>query len=626
MMKRLTKMISALLTLTLLLTGCLLPIASAESGVFKDVASWPPMNSYIANRYAANGLGWQIDSMTNEGMFALVAVSGTVYPRLALSYEQDEYSDTIHLRKDVKYNDGQPFSAKDIWAYYILNSGCIVSQQVKKIDILDDYTIRLTWREKINPNVRLRMIAVNVDASIPYHIFSAYVDKAADIIAKGTETENTANRRAFGLEYSEELINELDANWQAFILYGPENKLPVGTGSYMVSKMTDTDCIMVKNPHYYNLDKLGFEKIHFVNVDNDTKMTMLQAGELSRSDGTPAKDVLEGILAANESLVHYMTLDNASIGVAIDIQDPNLSKVEVRKALVHVLDRDVIRQVANYYGTTSKYAETGMPESYIKTDGWVNEKALSKMTEYKHDHERASELLQSIGWNKKSDGWYNEKDEKIAWTIISTPDFQFLNAAQIFAQQLSAFGLNTEHKVLESSVYSASYTAKGEKTYEFACNWINNCWGLFCPYGPLQEGYFNRQFASNAGNFPQFEEGARKGEIKMIYPDFDGKETDISSLLKTMLAMNDEDMIEAASRISYIINENVFSISFFQNASGYWLNQDHIEGLPLPEQIKAQNRNIMIPDNPEQLKIVNDHWYIWVAQGLVLSNGTYKAK
>ena len=625
MFKKFKTFLALALTLCLCLTGMVMP-AYAESGVFTDTCNWPPVNSYIANYYAANGVGWQIGSMTYEGMFCLVAVSGTVYPRLAESYEQDDFTDTIHLRQDVKYNDGEPFTAKDIWSYYMLNNTCTVSQQAKSIEMVDDYTIRITWREQINPGVRIRMIATNNDAQIPYHIFSEYVDKAAELLATGVETENAANRRAFGLEYTEETVTALDANWQAFIKYGPENKVPVGTGSYMVSKMTDTDCIMVKNPYYYNLDKLGFEAIHFVNVDNDTKFQMLQNGELSRSDGTPAKDVLEGILESNPNLVHYMTLDNASVGVAIDQSDENLSKPEVRQAIAYVLNRDAIREVGNYYGTTSAYAAAGMPESYIRNEKWVSEDVASKMTVYETNHEKATELLESVGWTKKDDGWYNEKDEKISWITISTSEFQFLNAAQIFSQQLTAFGLNTELKVLEPSVFTSSYTAEGEKDYEFACNWIDNCWGLFCPYGPLQEGYYRDAFAARAGSFPKFTEGNRKGEINMVYADQNGEDTDISALLKTMLSMSDEEMVDAASRISYITNENVFSISFFQNASGYWLNQNDIEGLPLPEQIEAQNRNVMVPTDPEELNIVNDHWYIWVAQGLVLSNGTYQAK
>lgn len=621
------KLLTLVLSLAMLLSVCLVPTAAvAESGVFTDVCTWPPVNSFIANVYASNGIGWQIDSMTNEGMFALVAVSGTVYPRLAESYEQDEYTDTIHLRQDVKFNDGTPYTAKDVWSYYILNNSCTVSQQAKSIEIIDDYTIKFTWREQINPGVRLRMIATNLDARIPYHIFGEYVDKAAELLSTGVETENAANRRAFGLEYTEETVAALDANWQAFIKYGPEDKIPVGTGSYMVSKMTDTDCIMVKNPYYYNIDKLGFEKLHFVNVDTDTKMQMLQAGELSRCDGTPAKDVLEGILESNESLVHYMTLDNASVGVSIDIQDPNLSKPEVRQAIAYVLDRDAIREVGNFYGTTATYAAAGMPESYIRTEGWIDADTQSKMTVYSTNYDKATELLNSVGWTKKDDGWYNENDEKISWITISTSDFQFLNAAQVFSQQLTAFGLNTELKVLESSVFTASYTAEGERDYEFACNWIDNCWGLFCPYGPLQEGYYRDAFAVDAGNFPKFTEGERMGEINMVYADQNGEETDISALLKTMLGMNDEDMIKAASRISYITNENVFSISFFQNASGFWLNQDQIEGLPLQEDIEASGRNVLVPEDPEKLSIVNDHWYIWVAEGLVISNGTYQAK
>ncbi len=624
-MRKLTTRLALILAVCLLSTCFVVAPASAESGVFTDTCSWPPVNSYIANYFATNGVGWQIGSMTYEGLFCLVAVSGTYYPRLAESFEQDDYTDTIHLRQDVKYNDGEPLTAKDIWGYYMLNNSCSVTQQLKSIEIVDDYTLKFTWRETINPGVRIRMIATNYDGCIPYHIFGSYVDAAAQLLATGVETENAANKRAFGLEYTEETISALSANWQAFISYGPENQIPCGTGSYMVSKMTDTDCIMVKNPSYYNLDLLGFEKIHFVNVDTDTKMTMLQAGQLSRSDGTPAKDVLEGILAADTNLVHYMTLDNASVGVSIDIQDENLNKKEVRQAIAYVLDRDAIREVGNYYGYTATYAALGMPESYVNNEGWVSADVTALMTKYPTDQAKATELLTSVGWTKKDDGWYNENDAKIQWTTITTSDFQFLNAAQVFSQQLTAFGLTTELKVLEPSVYTSEYTAE-TKDYEFACNWIDNCWGLYCPYGPLQEGYYGTAFAARAGNFPKFTEGSRKDEINMVYQDQNGEDTDISALLKTMLAMSDADMIAAASRISYITNENVFSISFFQNASGYWLNMADIDGLPLADQIEAQGRNIMIPTDPEQLKTVNDHWYIWVAQGLVLSNGTYKSK
>lgn len=119
MFKKFKTFLALALTLCLCLTGMVMP-AYAESGVFTDTCNWPPVNSYIANYYAANGVGWQIGSMTYEGMFCLVAVSGTVYPRLAESYEQDDFTDTIHLRQDVKYNDGEPFTAKDIWSYYML--------------------------------------------------------------------------------------------------------------------------------------------------------------------------------------------------------------------------------------------------------------------------------------------------------------------------------------------------------------------------------------------------------------------------------------------------------------------------------------------------------------------------
>ena len=395
----------------------------------------------------------------------------------------------------------------------------------------------------------------------------------------------------------------------------------------MVSKMTDTETIMVPNPYYYNKDKLGFDELHFYNVDTDTKMTMLREGKLTRSDGTPAKDVLEEILNANEDLVHYTTLDNASVGVSIDIQNKQLSNPVVRQAIAYVIDRDAIRQVANYYGTTATYAETGMPESYATTTGWLDPDVASKMTKYSTDQDKATELLESVGWTKESDGWHDENGELISWTTITTSDFQFLNAATIFSNQLTDFGLKTELKVLESAVFTSEYTKEGEKDYEFACNWIDNCWNLYCPYGPLNEGYFNGAFAAKAGNFPTFTSGSRKGEVDMTYKDQNGEDVDISATLKPMLAMSNEDMVKEASRLEYIINENVFSIAFFQNASGFWLNSADIEsGMPFQDEIASNGRNFLVPTDPDKLSTVNDHWYIWVGQGLVISDGTYQGK
>lgn len=622
MFNRTKKMLVLILTLCMmgsLFAGC---AGGGGQSVFRDTASWPPANSYVANNFNPNGVGWQIGSVSYEGTFAYVAVSGVMKPRLAVSYDQDEMSDTIHYRKDVKWNDGKPFTSKDIWAYYTLNSNNAVTLALSSLEIVDDYTVKFNWREKLNKDVRIRTIAQQVDATIPYHIFKEFVDKADELIKKGTPTDDPGQMRAYGLAFDEATVDALTANWKSFANFGPENKVPVGTGCYMLKNLTDSEAVMVKNPHYYNKDKVGFDMLKFSNVDTNTRQSMLQQGQLERMDGTPAKDVLEGILAANKDLVHYMTLDNASVGIAINQGNPHLAQVDFRKALVYVLDRDKIREVGNAFGKTAEYAELGMPESYAAE--WINPDVLAKMTKYETNHQKATELLQGLGYKKDGNVWKDKDGKNLSFTMGTTNEFQFLNPANIAAQQLTDFGIAVEVKVLEPNVFTQSYR---NHELDFACNWIDNSWSVYCPYGPLGPGYFlNEPFAMKAGNFPVFEEGARKDKVNMVYPDHNGEETDIDALLSVMLPMDNQDMVDAASRISYIINENVFSIAFFQNCSGYFLNGATIDGLPLPEEVAAQNRNVMIPKDPDKLNVLNEHWYIWVAQGLQFAEGTYKPK
>lgn len=615
---RCAALVIAALMLGAALSACTAPKAGS---VFRDTSSWPAAASYIANPAAPGGIGLGVAALTYESSFSYIPATGEVIPRLAESWEQDENTDTIRYRKDVKWNDGQPFTAKDIWAYYVLGYTLDVTRELSSLEIVDEHTLRFVWRNPINPDTRLHMIARMADGTVPYHIFGEFADASWALIQQGTPADHAGARKAFGLRWDQAVEEALIANYKAFSQYGPASQIAVGTGPYRVQSHIDRETVMEINPYYYAKEKLGFERALFTNVDTNTRQSLLQQGVLERVDSLPTPDIIRAILQRNTDLVHYKTLDNASVGIALNMENAHLKNADVRRALVYALDRPLAARAGNAYGVPTGYAELGMPPSFAQK--WLDSDVLAQMTTYGHNLEKAAQLLRDLGYTREEGKlWKDAGGNEMIFTMGVTPETIFANAANIAAQQWLDFGIRVDVKT-----YDAAGLAAANKNHEndMACGWINNNWTVYAPYGPLALGYFeNDSFAGTAGNFPVHTEGERIGRIDMVYPDQNGKDTDIGLLLGQMPTMGMDEMESAASRISYIINENVFSITLYQNVTGIFLNRTTIQGLPLADEINLDNRDIPLQTDPQKRDEVARHAALWAAQGLQLADGTYQ--
>ncbi|SHE46583.1 peptide/nickel transport system substrate-binding protein [Caldanaerobius fijiensis DSM 17918] len=586
---------------------------------FRDISSWPKPPLYQGNPFAAGGVGWQAYSTCFEGLFENIAVSGTIYNRLAKSVENKGNETIIKLQPNVKWNDGKPFTSKDVWAYYMINNGAAVMKFLTDIETPDDNTIVFKWAEPApNDRLKIALLAQDMQGTVQYEYYKKYVDRAAELLKNGKPTNDPAKKGAFGKEYDQKTNDELNKNWQEFTKAGP--KLPLGTGPFMVKSVTASDMILVKNPYYWRAKNVKFDKIILKQVDQAGAWAMLKAGQLDRFDGTPNKDILENMLNTNKDLAHYMTLDNASAGFVFNIQKPPFNDVKFRRALMYVFDKQKIKDVGNYYGTTTEYSTIGMPFSYSKE--WVTQDIMDKMTKFTYDPAKAEELLKQDGWTKGSDGIWRDKNGKQYNFVIATDStaFQFVNPSEVAAEQLTKFGFPTKLMAVDPSMFYTNAQYPNNK-YDMSSSWIENSWGLYSPYGALSGFYWG--FASSAGNFPRYKTGPKAGQLNMVLPGPDGQPVDIDKTLKEMLFMSDEDQKKVGSVLAWIANENAFGLPYYQNVSGFWLNIKRIKGYPLPDLVKKYNRNVPLQTDPENVKILDDHWYLWVGQGKQFSDGTY---
>ena len=227
----------------------------------------------------------------------------------SIDTSDDKLTYTMHLRDDVKWSDGERFTADDVvftfeamedeknagWAY----SQLVYPEGTVKIEKIDDYTVALTM-----PFVNSAAVEMFSQIFImPKHVYE--------------NVENFEN-------------NDV-------------NTRPVGTGPYVMAEYSPGSYVkFTKNENYF-LGAPSIDNIVYRIIENEnTAMTAIQSGEVNAWIGTPAQVAQMNLEAANltvypyqEGRVAYMMI-NAS-----RIKDENL-----RKAVLYALDKKAIADAA----------------------------------------------------------------------------------------------------------------------------------------------------------------------------------------------------------------------------------------------------------------------------------------
>ncbi|MDR3230298.1 MAG: ABC transporter substrate-binding protein, partial [Synergistaceae bacterium] len=178
----------------------------------------------------------------------------TPKPALAESWDvsADGLNITFHLRKDVTWHDGKPFSAADVkWSLEnvwktIHPRNKTLFESVEKVDTPDAYTVVLTLS---TPSLPVLSVINGVGSIIlPRHLY------------EGTD-----------------------------ILNNPYNNAPVGTGAFIFREWSRGEYIVLeKNPNYWDKGKPYLDKIIFrIIPDASSRAAALEKGEVQYAPYNP---------------------------------------------------------------------------------------------------------------------------------------------------------------------------------------------------------------------------------------------------------------------------------------------------------------------------------------------------
>jgi len=377
-----------------------------------------------------------------EGLTRVNGISGKVEPHLAERWDvsEDGRTWTFHLRRDVRWSDGKPFTADDVAFTFnrLINNDAIpnsardiftVEGRFPEVTALDAHTVRFVLPTRYAPF--LRALGQEI---LPRHRLKAYVEKGAFASAWG-----------------------LDA----------DPKEIVGTGPYLLEKYLPAQRVILRrNPTYWRTDGAGqrlpyIEEIIYVIVQNqDVARLKFDSGEIDVYGvrGQEFADMKRGeekgrytlyrlgpAYGSNFLFFNLNSGTNPKTGKPFvdPVKRAWFSDLRFRRAVAHAMDREgMIKMAMHGLGYIQHAAMSPRAGFFYNPD----------VTKYDHDPARARRLLAEAGFrDRDGDGIIEDAQGRPVKFVIMTNSGNKVREqiVGIIAKDLRNIGMDVRPALLE---------------------------------------------------------------------------------------------------------------------------------------------------------------------------------
>ena len=401
-----------------------------------------------------------------QGSFGENNSDGSIFADFCSGYEvsPDAKTFTIHIRKGLKWSDGEPVTTEDVRFWYEddatdkdINTatpgfGYTLGTEFCKLEIVDDFTYKLSW-SKPNPTFpyTLRYWAAMWWCSptgTPSHYLKKYHKKYNDKI----EEEATAE------------------GFDTWVAYYGSRKNPTGAkyagtvpalDSWVMTASDTTSQTYAANPYYWGVDKDGNQLPYFKDVqevlvaDQQTYNLKVVAGEADYAAfNTLLKDMplfVDGADKGDYEVRKFKSPRGSDESFAFNFtyKDPAIQEIFVdprwNQAMSYAINRKEIQDVV-FLGTGVQRQAAPNPEDSFFKKEWEDYCA-------QYDTAKANSLLDEMGLKERdADGFRKRKDGttlelNIEYTTnIDSPAGDVL---ALVTQHWKAVGVKTAYKAID---------------------------------------------------------------------------------------------------------------------------------------------------------------------------------
>lgn len=319
---------------------------------------------------------------------------GKIIPELCERYEfKDDTTLVFHLRKDVKWSDGVPFTAKDVlFTYETIISPKIFTpyasgfMHILHVKALDEFTVEVKYKYPYFKALEVWMMEI-----LPYH----------------------------------KLKDEQELMTSKF------NQNPLGTGPYILEQFAISKDIVLKANSNYFIHKPNLEKIIFHYLpDKSAEFLMLKSKQLDVGTLTPLQLERQIDEEFKKNYTIYEDIAHNFSYLGFNLENQKFKNPKVREALSLAIDRQELVDIL-YFGHGKVCSGPFLPGT-----GAFNDAVKAP----KQDIQKAKQLLKEAGYDEK-----NPLEFELSTSASGSGSY----SAQILQYQLQKAGVVMKLRIME---------------------------------------------------------------------------------------------------------------------------------------------------------------------------------
>lgn len=315
---------------------------------------------------------------------------------------------TFHLRRNVRWSDGHPFTADDVlFTYRTLIDPAVPTPyaddylQVRRAEALDPYTFRVTYDKPYAPALQTWTAGL-----LPAHVLRGH-----DITKHPYGRHPTA-----------------------------------GTGPYKLREwVAGQRMVFDRNPDYWEGTVWIAHRIIRIIPDPQTQFLELKTGGLDTMGLTPTQfEFQTGTVEFRSHFEKYRYYANVYTYLGFNLKDPRFADVRVRQAFAHAINKDdVIRGVLFGHGK---------PISAPYRPGhWVYNPNVKT---YDYDPDKALALLRAAGWTRDANGRQVKDGKPFRFEILTNQgNISRIRTAEIIQRHLGRIGVEVSVRPIEWAAF-----------------------------------------------------------------------------------------------------------------------------------------------------------------------------
>jgi peptide/nickel transport system substrate-binding protein len=334
--------------------------------------------------------------------------TGKRIPRIATAWDisKDGKTYTFHLRKGIKWSDGQPFSADDV-VFTLQQFGKYNTYLAKLLPLVDkaeapdDSTFVLTLKEPLTAT--LDLLDKDAFPLMPKHIYN------------GTDIPSN-----------------------------PANRAPVGLGPFKFESWKSGQSIsFTRNPYFWDAGKPYLDAVVFALIPNaQQRLNALTRDEVQwiRPEESQIASAQQGEKAGNYKVIEIKHNAPERAIVDFNMRREPFGNVKVRQAMFQAIDRQ--RIVSDAYHGLAFVAKNAVPEQFES----LFDPSVDYTKLYPYDPKKAAALLDEAGFPLK-----NGKRFSVEITYIPSPPYDAI--ARIVQGYWAALGIDVKLAGAEPQIW-----------------------------------------------------------------------------------------------------------------------------------------------------------------------------